>query len=490
MASIGADSSLTMAELEKVQTPRKSHHQDISPSSIVTIPGQITESEKDKAEKDAGGPPEGPGGTNSSVEPSDVEDEGDADDTPDGGARAWLMILGAWCCSFCSYGWVNSVGIFQQYYENGPLSDYSPSQIAWIPSLQIFFLSFLGPVIGRLNDTYGPRMLVAVGSFLHVFGLMMASLSTEYYQILLSQGVCSAIGVSAVFLPALANVSGWFAKRRGLAFGLLSTGSSLGGVVFPLIISNLLRTVGYGWTLRICAFIILAMLLVANAFVRARVRPGSTNARGGAGDGRRMTRAQMLSPFRERAFQILLLGQFIIPYGLYAPITYLPSAAVGAGMSESLSQYLVTFYNAASLVGRASSGYLSDKAGRFNVFCGACFIASILVLAMWIPGSTDAVIVAFAVLFGLSSGAYISLMAALVSSISPLEELGYRNGLCFLASSIGGLTTSPIAGAILESPIGGWVGLKAFSGVMMFIGTAVTLAVRFQRTGLKLWVAF
>lgn len=108
MASIGADSSLTMAELEKVQTPRKSHHQDILPSSIVTIPGQITESEKDKAEKDAGGPPEGPGGTNSSVEPSDVEDEGDADDTPDGGARAWLMILGAWCCSFCSYGWVNS----------------------------------------------------------------------------------------------------------------------------------------------------------------------------------------------------------------------------------------------------------------------------------------------------------------------------------------------------------------------------------------------
>lgn len=109
---------------------------------------------------------------------------------------------------------------------------------------------------------------------------------------------------------------------------------------------------------------------------------------------------------------------------------------------------------------------------------------------MWIPGSTDAVIVAFSVLFGLSSGAYISLMAALVSSISPLEELGYRNGLCFLASSIGGLTTSPIAGAILESPIGGWVGLKVFSGVMMFIGTAVTLAVRFQKTGLKLWVAF
>lgn len=105
MASIGADSSLAMAELEKVQTPRKSHHQDIAPSSIVTLPGQITESGC-KAEKDAGGPPNNDGpATSSSVESSDAEDEGE---TPDGGAKAWLMILGAWCCSFCSYGWLNS----------------------------------------------------------------------------------------------------------------------------------------------------------------------------------------------------------------------------------------------------------------------------------------------------------------------------------------------------------------------------------------------
>lgn len=39
-----------------------------------------------------------------------------------------------------------------------------------------------------MYDNYGPRYLVLVGSFLHVFGLMMASLSTKYYQFLLSQG--------------------------------------------------------------------------------------------------------------------------------------------------------------------------------------------------------------------------------------------------------------------------------------------------------------
>lgn len=27
---------------------------------------------------------------------------------PDGGAEAWLAVLGAWCVTFCSFGWINS----------------------------------------------------------------------------------------------------------------------------------------------------------------------------------------------------------------------------------------------------------------------------------------------------------------------------------------------------------------------------------------------
>jgi MFS family permease len=93
------------------------------------------------------------------------------------------------------------VGIFQSYYEFGPLKDYDSSTISWIPSLEIFFLFFLGPAVGFLFDKYGPTPLILVGTFLHVFGLMMASLATEYYQFLLAQGVCSAIGLSFLYSP-------------------------------------------------------------------------------------------------------------------------------------------------------------------------------------------------------------------------------------------------------------------------------------------------
>ncbi|RSL47606.1 hypothetical protein CEP54_013309 [Fusarium duplospermum] len=127
------------------------------------------------------------------------------DGPPDGGAAAWLVVLGAWCCSFSSPGWINSVGSFQQYYEVGPLEDYSRSTIAWIPSLQIFFLFALGPIVGILFDNYGPRPLIIGGTLLHVFGLMTASLAKTYYQFILSQGVCSAIGVACLYSPGELN---------------------------------------------------------------------------------------------------------------------------------------------------------------------------------------------------------------------------------------------------------------------------------------------
>lgn len=93
------------------------------------------------------------------------------------------------------------MGAFQEYYETGPLKNYSSSDIAWIVSLQLFFLFALGPVVGVIYDNYGPRPLIIAGTLIDVVGLMLASLAKEYYQFALSQGVLSAIGVACIYPP-------------------------------------------------------------------------------------------------------------------------------------------------------------------------------------------------------------------------------------------------------------------------------------------------
>ena len=69
--------------------------------------------------------------------------------------------------------------------------------------------------------------------------------------------------------PALSCIATWFNKKRGIANGILVTGSSLGGVIFPIMANRLITTVGYGWTMRACAFLILFLLIIAVLTVRS-----------------------------------------------------------------------------------------------------------------------------------------------------------------------------------------------------------------------------
>ncbi|KAK3292989.1 major facilitator superfamily domain-containing protein [Chaetomium fimeti] len=406
-----------------------------------------------------------------------------ADGPPDGGTGAWLAVLGAWCCSFTSFGWMNSVGVFQSYYEFGPLRDYDSSTISWIPSLEIFFLFFLGPAVGFLFDKYGPTPLILVGTFLHVFGLMMASLATEYYQFLLAQGVCSAIGLSFLYSPAIATIATWFHKKRGLAMGVMVTGSSLGGVVFPIMINRLIQnpSTGYPWAMRIAAFLILSSQIVAIFTLRPRTAPAP----------KKTPAATLAAPFKEFPFVVMLLGMFILMYGIFIPVNYLALQALEqAHMSMSL--YLVAIFNGASLFGRLGSGYWSDIAGRWNVFVIAGAASGIVELALWIPATHQSAAIGFAVTFGFLSGAFVSLLAALPASVSPLPQIGYRIGVVMLVLSLPALTMAPIGGRILRSASSvddGWLHVKIFGGVMSLAGSAVVFYARTLYSK-KVWAAF
>ena len=47
--------------------------------------------------------------------------------------------------------------------------------------------------------------------------------------------MCSSIGASMLFYPAMSSIGTWFFKRRAFAFGVMAAGSSLGGVCPSLL---------------------------------------------------------------------------------------------------------------------------------------------------------------------------------------------------------------------------------------------------------------
>ena len=56
---------------------------------------------------------------------------------PDGGLKAWSVVVGAFCCLFTSFGWINCIGIFENHYQNNELRQYPPSTVAWITSVEV-----------------------------------------------------------------------------------------------------------------------------------------------------------------------------------------------------------------------------------------------------------------------------------------------------------------------------------------------------------------
>lgn len=112
---------------------------------------------------------------------------------------------------------------------------------------------------------------------------------------------------------------------------------------------------------------------------------------------------------------------------------------------------------------------MADKVGRFNVMVVMVLLSAIVVLALWLPGRGDGAFVAFAVLFGLTSGAGIGLGPVLMASISPEGELGFRMGTIMSIAAIGTLTSPPIAGAIVANDGGSYTYAAVFSGVNFLI---------------------
>lgn len=101
-------------------------------------PETVTEADLEKTGVHPPPPPQAAGGGPPGMNPADF---------PDGGLRAWTVVFGGWCGLFCTFGLVNCTGVFEEYYVAGPLKHYSASQVSWIPSTQVFFMTFCSVVV-------------------------------------------------------------------------------------------------------------------------------------------------------------------------------------------------------------------------------------------------------------------------------------------------------------------------------------------------------
>ncbi|KAM0555907.1 hypothetical protein ACHAPJ_006309 [Fusarium lateritium] len=281
-----------------------------------------------------------------------------SDDTPppppDGGLWAWLCVFGSHLAILNTWGVINSFGAFQSHYVQA--LNRSPSDIAWIGSLEIFFLFFIGAFTGRLTDAGYFRPIAIAGSILLVLGTMLASMCTQYWQFLLAQGVCVGLGNGCLFCPTIALVSTYFQKRRSLAIGITAAGSCTGGIVFPAMVRQLLPSIGFGWTMRTIGFMQAATMAVSLVFMKARLPPRRTGS------------VIEWVAFKELEYVFYAVGSFMCFWGTYFAFFFLATYARDIqDMSYAASLDLLMVINGVGTFGRLVPSHLADKFGALNM---------------------------------------------------------------------------------------------------------------------------
>ncbi|KAK9447744.1 major facilitator superfamily domain-containing protein [Limtongia smithiae] len=393
------------------------------------------------------------------------------DSAPNGGLGAWIQVSGSVFIYFNSWGIINSFGVFESYYSINGLSNKSESQIAWIGSIQAFLLVLVSVFSGPIFDRGYFRSLLIFGSVVSVFGMMMTSLCTEYWQTMLAQGIVVGIGTGCLFIPAIAILAQYFTTRLVFANGLVAAGSSLGGVIYPIIFHRLEPRIGFAWTTRVIAFIMLVTYAYALSVMRIRYTPKFKRA------------LWDQTAFSDVPFVLFTFVVFFVFAGAYVPYYYAQSYAESQGIfSENVSFYMLSILNAGSIFGRIIPNFIADKVGPLNVMFPFTVLTMIDAFC-WMAVSSPAGMVIFVFSYGVFSGAFVSLPPPVMAALCPdMRLLGTRMGMSFSVSGLGLLIGTPVGGALLKTPAS-YVATSAFCGGVVAAALLFMILSRYAKVG-------
>lgn len=283
-----------------------------------------------------------------------------------------------------------------------------------------------------------------------------------------------------MFTPAITAIGHWFRDRRGLATGIASTGGGVGGVVFPLLLSDLFERVGWAWAVRVLGFVSIALAVAANFLIRSRLPPAKNAS---AHPDPRI--------FRNVAFSLTTAGIFLMEFALFIPLGYISLYAKAQGFSAAFSFQILTVLNAASVLGRALPGWWADIIGPANANIIAILQSLIACLAIWLPaGGTTAGIVVFAILFGFASGTNISLTPLCIGRLCKTQNYGRYYATAYTLVSFACLVGIPIGGNILAACGGDYWGLIVFTGLLYLLSLVFFVSAKVYSVGWKPWVFF
>ncbi len=366
---------------------------------------------------------------------------GDKDTTPHPSNYGWVVVGASALMVFVTYGLIYSYSVFFK-----PLADYfqwDRASVSMIYSLSVIFRGIAAIGTGWLADKFGVRKVMVFCGLMMAAGYLLSSQITTLWQFFLTYAVVEATGVSGIFGIGSAVVSRWFTKNRGLALGIVASGSGLGTLLLVPAIERLVGAFQWSQTFFIIG-IAAGVLMVGGALL---LREPHQAPRVMAKEEK--SSATLGGALKDIRLWLVMTCFLLFLFATQMVLVHVVNYATDVGIEPLVAATFMSVIGAVSIVGRLSTGVVAEKIGLYKSLVIICIFQGIAFILLLFTRSAWSFYI-FAIFFGVAYGGEVTQIPLVISRFFGTKVMATLMGVVLFVTGFGGAAGPWIAGKIYD----------------------------------------
>jgi len=333
--------------------------------------------------------------------------------------------------------------------------DWTRAMTSTAFSINAMLMGVMDIVVGRLNDKFGPRVVLTTCAVFLGLGYMLMSQISAIWELYFFYGVIVAIGMGGAFIPTVSTVARWFVKRRGLMTGIVVSGIGLGTMLIPPLATRLIANYGWSRSYIIVGAIALVFITIAAQFLKRD--PAQIGQLPDGADKMEVPSLEdnagglsTTEAIRTRQFWMLCGLFFGFLFCLNIIMVHIAAHATDLRFPETSAANILVIIGGASIAGRVTMGAFADRVGTKL----AAVIAIVMFTAalFWLQLADELwMLYLFAIIFGFGYGGLVSLTSPLTADLFGLRSHGTILGVALFFGSMGQASGPFLAGKIFDA---------------------------------------
>ncbi|MDY6825605.1 MAG: MFS transporter [Bacillota bacterium] len=402
----------------------------------------------------------------------------------------WIVMGVSFVCLLATFGMRSAFGAYVASWEEEFL--IGRTQVSLISVLSMVTFIIFQPVMGRMIDRYGSRLVLTVSIFMTGTGIILSSLSSSIWQLIILYSLIASIGMAGgSTVTVTAVVAQWFVKKRGTVMGLVLSGMSFGQFIMGPASVLLIDNFDWRFAMRVIGILILVIVTPLCFFlVRSKPQDMGLKPYGAVEDVRSEKKNKTepvenvsgeilkgfgMSIFRNRIFWLLTIPYFVCGFtdvGLVS--THFIPFAEGKGYASFLIAAVFGTIAIFNIFGTVGAGFLSDKLNRAALLRFVYWLRAIIFILLITVFNNAVGLFLFAAIFGLTERATIAPTSSLCAHHFDDLSLGVVFGYVSISHHLGGALGSLIPGALFD--ITGSYNIAFILAVIMLLAGGLLVA--------------